>query len=203
MLWFIDHYVFFQFFIFFFGWSGYKKKSLIQNSQTGVTGYHHTVHTGANSTFNFPAPLFYFVPFHEADRVHFCGFACTFPSADLQQVSQLACQRVNLWIDYGTWGTACFLGCQGKVVAGVVSLGSICQPYKLGCGCTEWDFLVVDVRIENCEKCQLCIMFPINWEVTSGKIRHYCHHFLSPFCKIDFVLVACCNAFSFLLQVLL
>lgn len=91
---------------FLFGCSGCK--CLIQFSQTGVTGYHQTVYTGANSTFNFPAVLFLFFPFHEADSLHFCGFACTFPSADLQQVWQTACQRVNLWTDHGTEGTACF-----------------------------------------------------------------------------------------------
>lgn len=63
-LWFNDHYVFFFLFFSFLAQVGAKKKkSLIQNSQTGVTGYHHTVYTGANSTFNFPAPHFLFSSF--------------------------------------------------------------------------------------------------------------------------------------------
>lgn len=44
--------------------------------------------------------------------------------------------------------------------------------------------------LKNCEKCQLCVMVPINWKVMSGKIWHYCHNYLSPFWKVDFVLVA-------------
>lgn len=173
-----------------------KKKSPIQNSQTGVTGYHHTVYTGANSTFNFPAPLSFFLFFY------FASFSCSRQGAFLWICLYVSicrsrtglparlpmCKPVNrlwhmrdglfFWVarreSWSVW--CCWLQSVGLISRGVAAESGTFSSL------TWW--------LKNCEKCQLCVMFPINWKVMSGKIWHYCHNYLSPFCKVDFVLVA-------------